>query len=445
MRHQLLRRRHARSARRGFTLVELMVAVTGGLFVSIAVFVLAKHSTGFYQSEARMGNATYAGIVGFNRLKADLARAGFLVTPNVRRDPAVCGDVTTWPQGGIGSLASVRITTGDAPIGVLTDNARQPDTLTLAGSYASNDQFETAAVFQGGGGHVVHLRPNGPGLARLDYLAADANQQAVILTSVFPAGRILRVVDKTGREQYGVIVGTTPGPQPQVTVAAGSPSFLYRVGNQAGMCGFNDHGVGSLANVVNLIQYALRDSAVLSGPTGLVTTAYDRAVRPVRGAPTDTGRTELVRQELDATGTPIVGTEEIVAEFAVDLKFGITAAQNITPGLNGLPNQTGIVTLPPGDARIATTWAGDVATLPAGIQPPGTPGPQLIRSVRARLSVRSREADRTGDVAGTGTRMASVALYRFQLPGGGDSLPRFARVRTLQADVALRNQMGVMW
>jgi hypothetical protein len=438
MRHQLLRRRHARSARRGFTLVELMVAVTGGLFVSIAVFVLAKHSTGFYQAEARMGNATYGGIVGFNRLKADLARAGFLVTPNVRRDPAVCGDVMTWPEGGIGSLASVRIATGVAPSAVLTGNARQPDTLTLAGSYLSNDQFETAAIYPGGEGHVVNLRPNSPGLARLGYLAPAADQEG-ILASVFPPGRILRVVDKTGREQYGRIVRTTPGPQPQVVVAAGSPSFLYRVGNQAGMCGFNDHGVGSLANVVNLIQYALRDA------TGIVTTAYDRAVRPVRGAPTDTGRTELVRQELDSTGTPIDGTEEIVAEFAVDLKFGITAAQVITPGLNGLPNQTGIVTLPPGNEQIATAWAGDVATLPAGAQPPGTPGPQLIRSVRARLSVRNREADRTGDVAGTGLRNASVALYRFQLPGGGDSLPRFARVRTLQADVALRNQMGVMW
>jgi len=34
-------------ARRGFTLVELMVAMVAGLFVSIAVFTLAKHASAF--------------------------------------------------------------------------------------------------------------------------------------------------------------------------------------------------------------------------------------------------------------------------------------------------------------------------------------------------------------------------------------------------------------
>jgi hypothetical protein len=52
--------------------------------------------------------------------------------------------------------------------------------------------------------------------------------------------------------------------------------------------------------------------------------------------------------------------------------------------------------------------------------------------VRARLSVRSREADR--DVALTG------GLYRFKLPDGA-----WARVRTFQADIVLPNQMDVRW
>ena len=58
---------------------------------------------------------------------------------------------------------------------------------------------------------------------------------------------------------------------------------------------------------------------------------------------------------------------------------------------------------------------------------------ERVRAVRARLSVRSREADR--DVALPG------GLYRFRLlPDNG-----WARVRTFQADILLQNQMDVRW
>ena len=46
--------RRPRVGRAGFTLVELMVAVTGGLFVAIMVFVLARDGARFYQREARV-------------------------------------------------------------------------------------------------------------------------------------------------------------------------------------------------------------------------------------------------------------------------------------------------------------------------------------------------------------------------------------------------------
>ena len=52
---------HARRSANGFTLVELMVALTGGLFVSLAVFALARDSGRFYQREARIANATIGG------------------------------------------------------------------------------------------------------------------------------------------------------------------------------------------------------------------------------------------------------------------------------------------------------------------------------------------------------------------------------------------------
>ena len=58
--------------------------------------------------------------------------------------------------------------------------------------------------------------------------------------------------------------------------------------------------------------------------------------------------------------------------------------------------------------------------------------PQGVRAVRVRLSVRSREADRTTKIAG--------GLYRFQV-----GATEWARVRTFHTDVALPNLREVTW
>src|SRR3954447_1336006 len=102
MRAQLLFQRRRASARArsraasaGFTLVELMVAMTGGLFLSIIVFALSRDASRFYQRESRVANATLAGVSGFERLSADVARAGHLVTANIQQDPHVCNRPAT--------------------------------------------------------------------------------------------------------------------------------------------------------------------------------------------------------------------------------------------------------------------------------------------------------------------------------------------------------------
>ena len=116
----------------GFTLVELMVALTGGLFISLAVFALARDSGRFYQREARLANATVSGLIGFERLRADLGRAGFLASPNIARDPRVCAVPDgTWPTG-LRNLASVQVSTPSVSYAALTANGRTPPVITLA-------------------------------------------------------------------------------------------------------------------------------------------------------------------------------------------------------------------------------------------------------------------------------------------------------------------------
>ena len=89
--------RLARRAR-GFTLVELMLALLAGLFVAMAAFVLSRNASRFFQHEARISSAQLAATLGMNRIAADLQRAGFLSTPNIQKDPARCGGPAGHPS-----------------------------------------------------------------------------------------------------------------------------------------------------------------------------------------------------------------------------------------------------------------------------------------------------------------------------------------------------------
>jgi hypothetical protein len=403
--------------RRGFTLVELMVAITGGLLVSIVVFALARDATRFYKRESRIGDATLGTVIGFERLRAEISRAGFLASANVTSDTSLCGQGAL--PGELQRLASVRIiqdaTTGNA---VLQANELSPDAIVLAGNYQSADQFPIWGVSSdASAGTRVFLQARIGPLARRNYMSGAEAVRLALLQSLFPAQRALRIVDEAGRVQYGIIssVGDAdvdpdpahPKAEPFITLAT-SPGLTYRAG-AATVCGLKSNELG-VVSVVNFVRYDVRS---LSGVTGYAP-LYDQ---DAGATPFDTGRTELVRSELraDQQDVEIADSAELVAEHAVDLEFGLTVM-----------DPAGLRTLPPGNGEIGN-YAGDVTG--------GTASPERIRAVRVRLSVRSSEPDRAMDVDPD----AGPGLYRIDLGAQAAPLP-FARVRTLQADVALPNQ-----
>jgi hypothetical protein len=398
----------ARRDEAGFTLVELMVALSGGLFLSMVVFALARDTTRFYQREGRVASATLAGIVGFERLKADIERAGYLSTPNIVTDPLNRTPLGSAPVA-VQTLAAVRISP-DSPS--LTANAAfalnagagqpsAPDSILLSGSYAATDEF---IVAEASDGQTITLQTqNGP-MARLGYLAtSNATEQKALLDNVFgPPGQILRYRNtKTGMLFFGVVSTITGGAKPVITLATPMPLMSGGVATS----GVNGYGNGDSINIVNLVRYRVMD---------LRTSAQGAAWAPLftasQGATGETSRTELVRDQLAADGVTVVAnTTELVAEYAVSLEFAVMgqiAAGNPTLALSV-----------PTDSTFATY---------TGTRPQG------IRSVRVRLGVRSREPDRSAGIAG--------GLYRFKV-----SATEWARVRTFQADVALPNQRTVRW
>jgi hypothetical protein len=406
-----------RSTSAGFTLVELMVALTGGLFISLAVFALARDSGRFYQREARIANATVGGLLGFERLRTDIARAGFLASPNVVRDPRLCGaPQANWPSA-LRNLASIQVTAG-TPNAALTLNGRTPPVIVLAGSYASADVF-SVRVRPAGNATTFELESNQPALLRL---GNQANPDNNTMAGVFAAGRALRIV-QNGRQYYGQIIGSSGGAAPTVTIGP-APAIQFRSGSAIG-CGLEEvWGSGASVatiNVVNFIQYQLGTPQT---PVGQA--SYQDVYASADGGPGEAQRTELMRLELGIDGVPIPGTEEIVAEYAVDLSLQLTAVSAIT----GCCNPTLAVVTP-------TDPLFPVFTAPVFGAANNTP--ERIRSVRVRLGVRSREGDR----AATVTNPAGQGLFRFNL-GTGNS-EAFARVRTFQADVSLHNQADILW
>jgi hypothetical protein len=174
--------------------------------------------------------------------------------------------------------------------------------------------------------------------------------------------------------------------------------------------------------VVNWIRYEIRDLKA-SAPSG-----YQNLYGDAATAPGDETRFDLVRYELDTAGNEIAGSLELVSEYAVDLKFALTVVPNFTGGDGGGPTLT---SFPFGDDQ-NYAYAAAVG--------PGLPispiAPNRIRSIRARLVVRSREADRSAPIT-----QPAGNIFRYAI--GADA--GFARARTLVADVSLPNLASLRW
>lgn len=399
-------------AQRGFTLVELMVATVAGLFVSLAVFTLAKHASAFAMRQSRVADATLQSVLGFDRLKADIARAGFLSTPNVAQDPAVCRDNVDDPSYPLWlrRLASVYIEAASDPSPESTRSGLSPKSLVLAGSYDTHDLFVARSVTQDVP-PVVYLSRHSLGMANIGY---EPLEGGTALARVFKVGRALRITDDGGGVQFARIAAVDGGENPTITLAA-APPVQFRASSLE-RCGVRGHG-NDFVNPVTFIRYDIRS----------LRTGHPELQKMYAGGPSyESGRRELVREEVDVDGNADASTLELIAEYVVDLDFSLFVAQSDTDPLVRLSGAA----VPP--------YTGDVEALPTNN------GPQLIRALHTWLSVRSQEADRTSQVDFP-TTSPGPNLLRISVHPTDATQPPFARVRTLQATIPLPNQMRATW
>lgn len=403
---------------RGFTLVELLVAIAAGSLVATAAVLLSKNAVRLFQEESRMSYAQVAVANGMSRIGLDLEHAGRNTTKNPLTDTRLCYlGAADWPVG-MRRLAPVHIELlPDLPQN--NGNNIRNERITIAGDMDSGENWVMNSTLPSATGTTIILQPQSRSVRRLSELMqyGDITPR---LQEIFKIGRILHIEGPTS-DYYGRIKGfqATGGLIiDSISVALETTPNVPMQPQSLLPCAIKGFGSGFPVHVISRIQYEVRS---VQGDA-----AFADYMQPPNGVTGDDTRTDLIRTELFPDNTFMPETRELITEYALGLRFGLTAltitSQPDNPILERLP-----IVDPTPNAQIYTV---------AG--PADTPGnrPEAIRSVQVRLSTRSRAPDRPTGLAGQPGRP-----FRFfvSTAKGAD---RFARVRTLEREFNLVNMKG---
>ncbi|MBK8936683.1 MAG: prepilin-type N-terminal cleavage/methylation domain-containing protein [Polyangiaceae bacterium] len=414
-------------SRRGFTAVELMVAITTALVVCAGAYSLAKTSLEAFQQEARMNAAQYNNVMGMNRLVTDIKRAGFQTSPDAATDAQVCVvpgatqsallravNVTEGATGyGVGTGVGALVDYPTLPVEVTgLTNRRAPDRIRLSANYATSERFKFGAVDLAGDRISVQVDQLPVQRVFKEFQFAGAPS----FCAMFPAGNLARIVDAANRSRFIEVAacadpvnGAGSNYQTILITAVDIPNGLG--------CGEATDG---FINPVNVIDYApMRLTAATAaahgfGPTLTALMDQDAAIAGIVG---DNSRLALVRRELLANGAPRPNTATIAADYVADLNFnGRFATDPLNPS--------------------TLTFADFNAATPIGNVPDNQ-----VRALGVRLTTRSRYPDRT---AAPAAPTEDQALPRFEVfQAAATNRNRFARVRTFYNEVTISNLQGI--
>jgi prepilin-type N-terminal cleavage/methylation domain-containing protein len=390
-RHRLHRIRRAR----GFTLIELMVALIAGLFVALAVVGLSAQATNTFHEEARTASSEMTLRTAVERLRADLQRAGYMSTGNIQTDtyiahaPGSPNMATAGPFTALYRLAGIRLyssgSSANAPLSVTAGFT--PDAIELSGNYTSTDDYVVRyadSAASSCGGTRLWLAADSPAMWRI---LSQSNPDASLEAAFQPVQGyqfIARIADDTGHFQYlptctgkaagvsgGAGIAATPYIDLDPTMTLLTASATKTNGGASGL------GVGRLrVNPVQTVRWEIRPI----NTTQAGDAPFAQLVTPATSDGGTSDKYELFRTYLDVTGA-LTPAPEIVAEYAVDLKFAFSA-------------DTGLISATPRTLTVYGFTDANNAVIANDVTVNITATPQRIRSVHFRLSTRSAVADR---------------------------------------------------
>ncbi len=461
----------ARARARAFTLVELTVALVAGLIVALGIVSLSREATRTFNEETRSSAAESALRTAVDRLRADIARAGYMSTGDILSDPMIAhapgaanlASLTNNNFNGLKMLAALTLVDG----GSVTQNslglssiqspALNPDILYIGGNMTTADQFDVQSILPATGGcQQILLSTTSPALYRVLTAGLGGAQASQELANVFApvtgngatAQFMARLVDDTGHTQYlatcarADVAGVSNG-QPFVWIDSTDTPILTAAQTK-GLGGISGYASGKAwINPVQLVRWEITSTAKEATSQPQFSAGIGSIVS---SGQTDPNKYDLMRSFVDVSGNVVTATSEIVAEYAVDLDFAFTVDKSLV-GLT----QPNIVTYAFEDTT-NNNWAPDLSALTsATASPPVNIGAQRIRSVRFRLVTRTALPDRTANVGVPNQYGSETYIYRYCTPPPGattqnctinDGTPRWARARTVTSEVALSNNSG---
>ncbi len=444
----VLARARARRRAGGFTLIELAVALVGGLLVGIAVVGLSKEATNSFHEDMRASQAQFSVRTAIDRLRADLGRAAFMTSPNILGDPRI---VSNYNLGGapfiVQRMAGIRLFVGGSakkanialgfPAGTTagTDDSKpysnnnnlSPDAIDITGNMNTVDGYsiQQLGAISGCGGPKLLLALDNPPSWRVLKTGGASGPNDMMVRNFVPVATkrfVVRIQDLQGRVQYidACAAGVTAGVP---FVDLGSTPTLVTPNASTNNGGQSAFLAGSTVSPALTVRYKLAPPDVAYAPLATVA---------------DPARFDLYRYYLDSAGTE-VGTPDLVAEYAVDLKFAFTVDSTAGSG-----------TAVPNPVRVQSTYPFDDISgnnaLYGGSPSAGATGPQRIRSVRVRLATRTAIADRLSVVSPPSYAPPDYKyMYRYCTSPSAAPCLAFARVRETITEVALNNLAGAAY
>lgn len=407
--------RAARGA--GFTLLELMVSLTVGGLAIASIYAVGAASTRTFQQQQQIATAQTALRMALNQVKRDIARAGYLGTPNVTVPPGcapqVCGPINALIDNpaGSGRLAAFSAFQNNIVLVAGTNDGVDPTGLNRANGFTTDDvvlfaNYETAANYP-----VFVINPGNPSQIGISqdwysfrhdftdwYNNAAPAYNATAFNDAFRVGRLIGIQTARRVSHFAAITqvdapGTPTGPVP-VTFGAAVPASC----------------VGDLDNAwaapISAIRYYARNAAAVEADT--------RTGAPIA---------QLIRQEVLPTDkvTPLGNNGGVnnpgraILDYLVafNLSFTMTTA-------TGCGN--------PDNYAIGTTTA-DPNTTENPVTVNGNP--ERIRAVAIELAVRASQPDPSL----LWTQGGCSQLRCFGLP----QQPNAVRVRRMRAEVFVPN------
>lgn len=379
--------RHVSQDRKGFTLIELMIALAAGTVAIGAIYYLSGMASRNYNTQMRVAETQMELRMASEQLRRDFGRAGYLAAPLASdTSPADCTGrqirtATSFQALTIASNGSVSGAVADL-MGV--SNPARLDQVQLIGNYATGEDYQIAS----GTGNTVTFLSTSQSFRR-SFGATSPVWQAPF-DDAFTVGRMLRIEDADGR-RYFYNIASSQGAVPSVTLRE-TPSS----------CVETAYGSAVAAPVMR-IEYSVV-------PIG-VGSETEAAFQGLEATGPSARHLALVRREVDlVTSVAVPGSERIVLDYVTEFR------------VDAIIDTTGTGTF----LEVSDSTAPNVDSAPAN----------QFRSAIVTLAARSPEVDRKLQHIGR----VNGAMMTFQV-GAEPSDPAYgvARVRTLQTETFLYN------